>query len=202
MMMPAEPPNAERFAALFRLHYRDIHLFARRRVGEDAAQEVVAETFLVAWRRLADVPDPSLPWLYQVARYEVAALTRKVAREGRLRLVLSHIVATQPEDHPVDRGHEVSRVGRAFLQLNPSEQEILRLAAWEELSSKDGAQVLGCTVAAYRVRLHRARRRLASLAEIEDPRADAPGGNTRPLITATESTGPIAISTDRTEEVR
>jgi RNA polymerase sigma factor (sigma-70 family) len=201
-MMRAELPDAERFAALFRLHYRDVLSFARRRVGEDAAQEVVAETFLVAWRRLTDVPDPALPWLYQVARYEVAALSRNVAREGRLRLALSHIVASQPEDHRIDRAHEVSRVGRAFLQLNPSDQEILRLAAWEELSSKDGAQVLGCTVAAYRVRLHRARRRLARLTEIEDPRAKAPGGAVRTFITTTESAGPIALSTDRTEEAR
>jgi RNA polymerase sigma factor (sigma-70 family) len=154
--MPAGPPDAARFAALFRLHYRDIDSFARRRVGEDAAQEVVAATFLVAWRRLADVPDPPLPWLYQVARYEVAALTRTVTREGRLRLVLSHSLSAQQDDRGVDLGYEVTRVGRAFSQLTASEQEVLRLAAWEELSSMDGAQVLGCTVAAYRVRLHRA----------------------------------------------
>jgi DNA-directed RNA polymerase specialized sigma24 family protein len=59
--MPTEPSEAERFASLFRLHYRDVHSFALRRVGQGAAQDVVAETFLVAWRRLKDVPDPALP---------------------------------------------------------------------------------------------------------------------------------------------
>jgi RNA polymerase sigma-70 factor (ECF subfamily) len=199
--MPSEPPDAERFATLFRLHYRNVHSFARRRVGEDAAQDVVAETFLVAWRRLADVPDPALPWLYQVARFEVANSTRKAVRDGRLHLVLSQVVPSQQEDHRVDRDHEVLSVSRAFSALKASEQEILRLAAWEGLSSKDGAQVIGCTVPAYRVRLHRARGRLARLAGKSDPAANS-ASEASVRAARTEAARPIAISTDHTEEVK
>jgi RNA polymerase sigma-70 factor, ECF subfamily len=199
--MPTEPSEAERFASLFRLHYRDVHSFALRRVGQGAAQDVVAETFLMAWRRLKDVPDPALPWLYQVARYEAASTARGVAREGRLRLVLSRSIASQQETLRIDLVDELSNVRSAFSTLNRSDQEILSLAAWEGLSAKDGAQVLGCSVPAYRVRLHRARRRLASLAEVGGETHSAAGG-VSPHVAATDTIQPIDISTDDTEEAR
>jgi len=144
--------DAQRFTALYREHHRRLRDFARRRVGADLAQEVVAETFLVAWRRLDDIPAPAIPWLYRVALYEIANLRRRQAkavrlhnalREGGIRAALARAVAL------------------AFVNLKQRDQEILRLAAWEQLSSSEGAAVLRCSVPAYRMRLHRARIRLA-----------------------------------------
>jgi DNA-directed RNA polymerase specialized sigma24 family protein len=67
-MTGTDVPEAKaRLSALFRQHAVDVRSYASRRVGPDDAQEIVAETFLVAWRRIDDVPDPALPWLYQVA---------------------------------------------------------------------------------------------------------------------------------------
>jgi RNA polymerase sigma factor (sigma-70 family) len=163
MMSTGTSADAERFARLFRGHYHHIQAFARRRVGDRFAQEIVAETFLVAWRRLHDVPEPALPWLYRVAAFEVANLGRRQARDVRLQLVLAQ--HPQPDlgevSDPSEAVDQVRQVRRAFALLPSADQEVLRLAAWEGLSTADGALVLGCSEAAYRVRLHRARARLA-----------------------------------------
>jgi RNA polymerase sigma-70 factor, ECF subfamily len=154
--------DERRFTALFRQHVSALDAFARRRVGSDAAQEVVAETFLVAWRRLEDVPDQALPWLYRVASYEIANLRRrqqKTARLERALLAAPHGVADAGD--PVAAADLARAVGAAFASLGERDREVLRLAAWEHLSAKVGAAVLGCSVSAYRMRLHRARTLLA-----------------------------------------
>ena len=74
--------DAQRFTALYREHHLRVRDFAQRRVGTDLAQEVVAETFLVAWRRLDDIPGVAIPWLFRVALYEIANLRRRQAKAG------------------------------------------------------------------------------------------------------------------------
>jgi RNA polymerase sigma-70 factor (ECF subfamily) len=161
--------EAQRFTALF-LQYRiPVHDFARRRLGSDAAQEVVAETFLVAWRRLDDVPPHALPWLYQVATYEIATLRRRLLKLANLERALLRDPVTVGERHDPGPARVLAQaVGAAFRSLGPRDQEILRLAAWEQLSSADGAAVLGCSVSAYRMRLHRARVLLARRSGAEE----------------------------------
>ena len=156
------PEDAQRFTALYREHHARVRDFAQRRVGTDLAQEVVAETFLVAWRRLDDVPGVAMPWLYRVALYEIANLRRRQAKAVRLHDALREGRATSAsEDEPDDVTELARAVAIAFAGLKPRDQEILRLAAWEQLSSSEGAAVLQCSVPAYRMRLHRARIRLA-----------------------------------------
>ena len=152
--------DAEQFSALFRQHYPMILAFARRRVGPDACQEIAAETFLVAWRRFESVPDAALPWLYQVATFTIANHRRREAKSvpfGASTNLDRFVGMTQPDD-VADTDHHISR---AFTSLRPKDQEVLRLAAWESLTSAEGAAVMGCSVTAYKVRLHRARARLA-----------------------------------------
>jgi RNA polymerase sigma factor (sigma-70 family) len=157
------PDDAQRFTALYRAHHSLVRDFARRRVGVDLAQEVVAETFLVAWRRLDDIPGTAIPWLYRVALYEIANLRRRQAKAARLHDALREDgIATAKGDDADDITELARAVGVAFATLNSRDQEILRLAAWEQLSSSEGAAVLQCSVPAYRMRLHRARIRLAS----------------------------------------
>jgi RNA polymerase sigma factor (sigma-70 family) len=154
--------DAQRFTALYRAHHLRVRDFAQRRVGTDLAQEVVAETFLVAWRRLDDIPGAAIPWLYRVALYEIANLRRRQAKAVRLHDALCEGGPGVAQEDEADDVTELARsVALAFANLEPRDQEILRLAAWEQLSSSEGAAVLGCSVPAYRMRLHRARIRLA-----------------------------------------
>lgn len=153
-------PDEDRFAALFELHHRGLLAYAVRRVADPAdAADIVAETFLVAWRRLDEVPpgDQARPWLFGVARRVIANLRRGERRRLALADRLRHAVV----DVVPPPGDEVSDIERAVADLGETDQEILRLHAWDELAHDEIALVLGLSRGAVRVRLHRARRRLA-----------------------------------------
>ena len=149
-----------RFEAVFEAHHADVLAFARRRVdGRGAADDVVAETFAVAWRRRDALPDPALPWLYGVARRVIANHRRSEDRRARL----GERLASQPQAGTSDPAALVGgreRVLAAFARLTEPQREVLRLVAWDGLDTKSAARVLGCSPAAFRVRLHRARREL------------------------------------------
>jgi RNA polymerase sigma-70 factor (ECF subfamily) len=149
-----------RFEAMFSAHYAAVVRYAVRRVGPDGAQEIVAETFLTAWRRLADVPEYALPWLYATARRLVANELRRRDRAARLgaRIEASSAAVT---DDPAEAVADQLRVRAALATLSPTDQEVLRLSEWEQLRPADAAIVVGCSVGAFTVRLHRARQRLA-----------------------------------------
>jgi RNA polymerase sigma-70 factor (ECF subfamily) len=156
------PDDAQRFTALYRQHHGRVCDFAQRRVGRDLAQEVVAETFLVAWRRIDDMPDAAIPWLFRIALYEIANLRRRHASAERLHDALrARRIGPAAGEDAGDVTDLARSVAAAFAALPERDQEILRLAAWEQLSALEGAAVLGCSVSAYRMRLHRARARLA-----------------------------------------
>lgn len=173
---PPEPPTdgdaQARFDTLFESTHRGLLAYAVRRVVDPAdAADVVAETYLVAWRRLADVPpgDSARPWLFSVARRVLANLhrgeRRRLALADRLRATLVETVPP-PDASVLDGGR--SPVERALAGLSEPDQEVLRLHAWEELAHDEIALVLGLPRGAVRVRLHRARNRLAArLAALE-----------------------------------
>lgn len=150
---------ATRFEGLYRSCYQDLLNFALRRTERpEAAADVVAETFLVAWRRIDDVPlDQGRLWLFGVARNVLANHHRGVRRgnelAARLRQELARTEIVQPEAPP--------EIGTAFRSLPEADQELLRLVAWEGLTADELAVVLDCSVNAVRIRLHRARRRFA-----------------------------------------
>lgn len=151
------------FIALYERHYADVLRYGYRRVGPDRAADVAADTFLVAWRRLADVPEPPLPWLYGVARTAVAGI-RRIQEQNDQDLLCStatllDLMGLLPD--PTDRTYQALLLADGLAQLSENDQEILQLSAWEGLSIQAIAQVLECSNAAAAVRLHRARRRLA-----------------------------------------
>jgi len=163
--------DAERYAALYRRHVRVVYNYAWRRVG-DAAQDVVSETFLVAWRRMPRLPeDEELPWLLGVARRVVANTVRARARDVRLdrhlRAALAAGVGVVEPDHAQSLCAR-DEVLTSLAKLNPRDQESLQLVAWEGLDLRDAARVVGCSTTAFAVRLHRARRRLAQLLDAGD----------------------------------
>jgi RNA polymerase sigma-70 factor (ECF subfamily) len=152
------------FEELFDAHYGDLMRYATRRVGADAASDIVSGTFLVAWRRRGDLPeDDPRPWLYVVARKvisnELRARRRRERLDGRARQQPDAVATTAP-DHaePVT---ERLRVHQALAALSPRDQEVLRLTEWEGLDLAEVATALECTRTAAKVRLHRARRRFA-----------------------------------------
>jgi RNA polymerase sigma factor (sigma-70 family) len=153
----------DRFSRLFADTERELLAYALRRVdrAEDAA-DVVAETFLVAWRRLDAVPrgDSARLWLYGVARRQLANQRRGQLRRSRLadrlraELPAAVAAARSPEDH------RVGAVLAALDRLEEEDREILRLTSWEGLTPSEIATVLRVPGVTVRSRLHRARKRL------------------------------------------
>jgi RNA polymerase sigma factor (sigma-70 family) len=158
----AREASEARFARLYADFGRDVLAYALpRSAGSEDAADIVAETFLVAWRRIEDAPDggEGRLWLYGIARRTLANQQRGERRRTRLsgRLRAELAVALEASSQPSSRGAALIRVlGR----LRPGDREILMLAGWEELKSPQIARVLGISAAAARTRLHRARRRL------------------------------------------
>jgi RNA polymerase sigma-70 factor (ECF subfamily) len=142
----------QRFEQIYAEHHGAVRAYVRRRAHEDAVDDIVSETFLVCLRKVDSVPDEALPWLYAVARKTLANHRRKAAR----RVPAGEISAGEPD--PVGDGV----LAQAFAELGERDREVLRLVAWEGLSLGEAAVVLGCSSVACRVRLHRAKSRLAS----------------------------------------
>ena len=143
------------FEQIYAEHVKAVRAYVRRRAPGDVVDDVVSETFLVCLRRIDAVPDAALPWLYGVARKTLANERRRRARTSP---VPSEAVA-DPE--PVGDGI----LAAAFAELGERDREVLRLVAWEGLSLRQAATVLGCSAVACRVRYHRAKSRLAARLE-------------------------------------
>ncbi|MGD9696530.1 MAG: RNA polymerase sigma factor [Thermoleophilia bacterium] len=168
----------ERFDAIWGACYGDVHRYALRR-APDAARDVTAEVFLVAWRRIGDVPDDALPWLLGVARRTIANARRADGRRRALGERLRGGVAP-PAGDPSET-LSGGRLAAAFARLPPRDREVLALLAWEGLDPGRAARALGCTRAALAVRLHRARRRLErELGGSEPARTDDPTTSEEP----------------------
>jgi RNA polymerase sigma-70 factor (ECF subfamily) len=154
------------FDRIYQAHGKAVLGYALRRTSTDAAQDIAAETFLVAWRRLDDLPKDPLPWLLGVARRLLANQRRGATRAETLRLKLIDAERWAPTDTsqtPID-----APLMQALARLSGSERELLMLVAWEELTPTQAARVLNISAVAARVRLHRAKRRLRESLEIEE----------------------------------
>src|SRR5215218_3467894 len=137
-MAVTQPPRASRLArfdTLFTAHQRHVLAYARRRTQTWAdAEDVAAETLSIAWRRFDSIPesDPLL-WLYAVARRVLANHHRGRGRRERLAALL-HV---RDIPTPLRAGEDLDGPAFAALaSLSGSDQEILRLVAWEELRNQ------------------------------------------------------------------
>lgn len=162
--------DRRRFEALYEEYHGPVLGYALRRTAcaEDAA-DVIAETFATAWRRLDDVPpgDEARLWLYGVARRTLANHRRSQRRRSSLaaRLRAELAVTYRTPEH----SGALAELAEAFARLPATDREVLALEGWEGLDPAQIASVLGCSRNAARIRLHRARRRLA--AQLERPEA-------------------------------
>lgn len=160
--------RGDKFERLFRESYPLVRAYALRRAAPDAAQDVVADTFLVAWRRLEDVPEDPLPWLYGTARRVLANQRRSAARGVALEQRLSGAAGADARADLGDSLADAELMREALDRLSDHSREALMLVAWEGLDGARAARAAGCSKATFAVRLHRARRRLAAeLASLE-----------------------------------
>jgi RNA polymerase sigma-70 factor (ECF subfamily) len=170
--------DRERFERIYRENFRAVLRFAAMRIDAERAKDVAAETFLVAWRRLDDVPADPRAWLLGVARKVIAgqfrSQVRREALASRLRGADSRGAATDPAVSLADR----DEARAAFMKLGERDREALRLVAWDGLSAAEAADVLGVTRLTFTVRLHRARRRLERVLA-SAPHSSAPQKNRR-----------------------
>jgi RNA polymerase sigma factor (sigma-70 family) len=172
--------HERQFRLLYERNYAPISAYVRRRVrradGSDA--DIVAEVFVVAWRRFLEVPEQTneLPWLYGVARNLVANHFRSVQRSSALtdRLMVEERASV---DSSAGSSELELRVRRAVDQLSDLDREIFRLIHWEELSHEEVGLSVGITAKAVERRVARARKKvrdyLASLDKFITPNVPA-----------------------------
>jgi RNA polymerase sigma-70 factor (ECF subfamily) len=170
----AQPDNMSRmddrgaaYEQMLRARHAAVYRYVLRRVEGPAVEDVVGETFLVAWRRFDELAGDPLPWLLGIARRLCANHLRGRARRAALGARL------EAESHPsVESDADVADAAilLALASLREADREALLLIAWDGLSNPHAAKVLGCSVGAFAVRLHRARRRLARELEAVETR--------------------------------
>ena len=148
------------------LHYAVVAGYFARRAEPDAVDDLIDDVFLVAWRRLDQVPAEARPWLLAVARNVLGTCIRGQRRGRALGVRLALVAAAEPAPEPRFDGPRANgTVESALAALKPRDREALCLIAWEGLTPAEAAEVLGESAATFRVRLHRARRRFRSLIE-------------------------------------
>lgn len=179
----SDEDEADRFTAVFRRYHPRILAYALRRADEGHAEDIVAETFTAAWRHIGGLPEDPLPWLYRTAHNCLANQRRSSRRQLRLAGRVAGDLATSTADIP---DHSAGVVEEAHLRaalaaLAPKDREALLLVSWEGLDHHTAAYVTGCSPAAFKVRAHRARKRLgALLGDSAMPADTATGVRTHP----------------------
>jgi RNA polymerase sigma-70 factor (ECF subfamily) len=162
-----------RFSALFRANERAVRHYVVRRAWPEAVDDVVAETFLAAWRRLDGLPADPLPWLLTTARHCVLNHRRGALRGAALleRLAAEPVPAAADE---IERAAKRAAILRAFARLSEPERELVMLSDWDGLEPRRIAATLGVGSVELRARLYRARRKLRAALddELGRPRTD------------------------------
>lgn len=167
----------ERFETVVREELLEpLRRYLARRTDPATADDVLAETLLVCWRRRDELPSPALPWAYAVARNCLANARRSDRRQQR---VAGRVAAVDPPvEHEPGAGPRDDALHDALSRLPADVAELLRLWAWEQLTPSEIATVLDVTPNAASIRLTRARARLREeLGKIEAGAGhEEPGG--------------------------
>jgi RNA polymerase sigma-70 factor (ECF subfamily) len=164
-----------RWETLYSSYADQVFGYASRRVGTDDAADVVADTFLVAWRRLEDVPEDALPWLYAAARNVINNTRRAEIRRFALRSRLLNSGGLETDD-PAPLIVARADIVAAMRLLPAPEREALILVAWGDLEPGLAAALLGCSPGTFAVRVHRGRQHLTKILASSELDADAAAG--------------------------
>jgi len=167
-----------RFEQLFADHMDAVLAYALARADPESAKDAAADTFLVAWRRIHEVPDPARAWLLGVTRRTLAGQHRSRRRQKQLvERIVTFGDARSNQSVTFPDFAERLIVARALARLRARDRELLCLSAWDGLSNAEAAEVLECSPNTLGVRLHRARARFdAALADERAPTARAETG--------------------------
>lgn len=159
--------DTERFAVLYDRYAAPLYRYAYRRIGPELAEDVVAETFLAAFRRRRDYdlarPD-ARPWLFGIATKEIAR--RRRAEEARYRALartgVDELVPGFADQVAASVTAQAVRgpLAKALARLSPADRDVLLLVAWSDLSYEEVAETLRIKIGTVRSRLHRARRQI------------------------------------------
>ncbi|HET6152810.1 MAG TPA: sigma-70 family RNA polymerase sigma factor [Marmoricola sp.] len=147
------------FEELFRRTAPEVHAYLRRRIGAES-EDLLGEVFVIAWNRRRDLPRPELhrAWLFGVARRLVLVHLRKQRQSNQAAVDLARQGVLASSADP----ERDSVVLRAMEALPERDRELIRLTIWEGLTTAEAAVAVAMRPGAARVRLHRARRRLAN----------------------------------------
>ncbi len=167
-VIEASHADPEAFAELFDRHAPVIHRYIARRLGPQVAEDVVAETFLVAFRRRGRYESAQAnarPWLYGIATHLISQHRRDESRQLRLRQAATPLPWSEPGHEDRVAGNVTAATIRGALadaldELPDIERDVLLLIAWEQLSYAETASALGVPVGTVRSRLSRARHRV------------------------------------------
>jgi RNA polymerase sigma factor (sigma-70 family) len=159
--------DPERFAVIFDRHASEIHRYAARRLGQQAAADVVSDVFLAAFRnrrRYQSSRADARPWLYGIA---TKVISQQLRADGRRAHLLAAVAAASPDEFAADDiGDRIAaqRLHQVLLdvlgRLSPADRELVLLVAWAELSYEQAAQALQIPVGTVRSRLHRVRAKI------------------------------------------
>ena len=162
-MVPTTPETT--IKALYKDHYNEVLAYCVRRTGYTDAEDVAAEVFVTAWRRIDDLRhDTERAWLFGIARRVLSNRWRSALRYRRLKDKvggLANLHSETPEVYIVQREND-QEVIDCLQRLRPTDREVLMLSAWESLTAPEIAVALGVSVSAAEQRLHRAKKRLAA----------------------------------------
>lgn len=161
----------DRFETIYRQEAETVLRYLRYRVGTDVAEDLVAETFSVAWQKFDQLPDPPRPWLLATARRisanHIRARRKQIANEiSDLDEVLA--ATNDGTERVVLRRDLVA----AIKALPPLDREAILLVTWYDLTNDEASTVMDCSKTAFAVRVHRARRRLGRILHNADTNLD------------------------------
>lgn len=171
-MSAASSETEDRFAEMYHRTAPDILSYLVRRLPtrEDAA-DLLADVYLVAWRRWQDVPAPPEDrlWLFGVARRTLLAKRRSEGRRHAAADALRQTLRTPSHENVASElDGQAAAIHDALAQLSPTDRDLVTFTLWDGLTSAEAAHVLGIKDGAARVRLHRARARLRTLLDAKE----------------------------------
>lgn len=163
-------PHEQPFSDLYRLMYAELRTYLVRRLDVDLVDDVLADTFLVVWRRWPDLPaDVSgrRAWVYGILRNKVMQASDGLNRQRRLTQRASSLLEAEATVDPADL-EEIQEARRLLNLLPPGERDALSLMVIAGLSSAETATALGCSVSSVTTRVARARKRLRKILSEQD----------------------------------
>lgn len=176
------------FAELYDRHATRIHRFAARRLGEQTADDLLSETFTVAFERreaFDATRDDALPWLYGIVTTLIKRYRRLEAQLWRAEQHADRVhLTTEHSDDALEANLAISRLSGAIRRLSAADRDTILLYAWGDLDYEGVAVALGVPIGTVRSRINRVRRILRAAAgrlateEVEHGRPDvAPQGS-------------------------